>query len=160
MNLLDADPAVTAVGLEHLCDFAVRFSDVHVVSTPAAIRLIAVIGGGTVDGPRLRGRFLPGGGDWVTFGTDGVGRLDVRATIRTDDGELVLVTSTGRAALPDEAVGRLMAGEVIAADEMHARSAPLFETGAAGYAWLNSTVAVAVNELSLEHVNYRVYSVL
>ncbi|MEU8248333.1 DUF3237 domain-containing protein [Nonomuraea sp. NPDC048916] len=159
MTLLDADPAATAFAVEHLCDFAIEFQTMRTLATPAATRMIAVIGHGTVDGPRLRGEFLAGGGDWITIGTDGVARLDVRATIRTHDDELVYVTSTGRATLPGEAVNRLMAGETIAWNQMHARSAPLFETGADSYAWLNSTVTMAVNELSLNHVDYRIYSI-
>jgi hypothetical protein len=107
----------------------------------------------------LRGEFLPGGGDWITVGSDRVARLDVRATIRTHDDELVFVTVTGRATLSDDAIARLLAGQTIGWNEMHARSAPLFETGAADYSWLNSTVAIAVNELSLNHVHYRIYSV-
>ncbi|MGN9844279.1 DUF3237 domain-containing protein [Nonomuraea sp. H19] len=159
MTLVDTDPATTAVTVEHLCDFAITFQTMQTFATPLGTRMIAVIDRGTVEGPRLRGEFLPGGGDWIMVGSDRVARLDVRATLRTHDDELVFVTVTGRASLPDEAIGRLWAGETIGWDEMHARSAPLFETGADRYAWLNSTVAIAVNELSLNHVNYRVYSI-
>ncbi|MFG1948108.1 DUF3237 domain-containing protein [Nonomuraea sp. NPDC048826] len=159
MTLLETDPADTVVPMDHLCDFAIRFTSMRMLTTPAATRFIATISHGTVEGLRLRGEFLPGGGDWITVGTDGVARLDVRATILTHDGELVYLTSTGRAALPAATVDRFMNGGTIAWDQMHARSAPLFETGADSYAWLNSTVTVAVNELSLEHVDYRIYSV-
>ncbi|GAA3614030.1 DUF3237 domain-containing protein [Nonomuraea rosea] len=159
MTLVDTDPATTALAIEHLCDFAITFQAMQTLSTPLGTRMIAVVRHGTVEGPRLRGEFLPGGGDWIVIGSDRVARLDVRATIRTHDGELVFVTVTGRAALSDAAIDRLLAGQTIGWDEMHARTAPLFETGAAGYAWLNSTVAIAINELSLHHVNYRVYSV-
>ncbi|MFG1679743.1 DUF3237 domain-containing protein [Nonomuraea sp. NPDC049269] len=159
MTLLDTDPAITEVAVERLCDFAITFQTMQTLSTPLGTRMIAVVERGTVEGPRLRGEFLPGGGDWIMVGSDRVARLDVRATIRTHDGELVFVTVTGRATLSDEAISRLWVGETIGWDEMHARSAPLFETGAERYAWLNSTVAIAVNELSLNHVNYRVYRI-
>ncbi|TMR91671.1 DUF3237 domain-containing protein [Nonomuraea basaltis] len=159
MTLVDTDPATTAVTVEHLCDFAITFQTMQTFSTPLGTRMIAVVDHGTVEGPRLRGEFLPGGGDWIIVGSDRVARLDVRATLRTHDDELVFVTVTGRASLSDEAIGRLWAGETIGWDEMHARSAPLFESGADRYAWLNSTVAIAVNELSLNHVHYRVYSI-
>ncbi|GGO83681.1 DUF3237 domain-containing protein [Nonomuraea cavernae] len=85
---------------------------------------------------------LSSGGDWITVGSDRVARLDVRATIRTHDDELVFLTVTGRATMSDEVINRLFAGETIGWEEMHARSAPLFETGADGYAWLNSAAAV------------------
>jgi len=159
MSLVDTDPAVTAITVEHLCDFAITFQTMQTFSTPLGTRMIAVVEHGTVEGPRLHGEFLPGGGDWIMIGADRVARLDVRATIRTHDGDLVFVTVNGRATLSDEAIARLFAGETIGWDEMHVRSTPLFETGAERYAWLNSTVAIAVNELSLKHVNYRIYSV-
>lgn len=42
---------------------------------------------------------------------------------------------------------------------MYGRTAPLFDTGAEAYAWLNSTVAIGFNEVSLRHVRYRIYEV-
>lgn len=158
MNLAETAPAAT-LAVEHLCDFDIRFQAMQTFATPMGTRMVAVIDHGTVAGPRLRGRFLPGGGDWITIGADRVARLDVRATIRTDDDELVFLTVTGRARLSDDAIGRLFAGQTIGADEMYGRTAPLFETGSDRYAWLNSTVTIAVNELSLDHVGYRVYAV-
>jgi hypothetical protein len=111
------------------------------------------------DGPRLRGELVPGGGDRVMVGTDGVARLDVRATLRTHDGHLVHVTSTGRVRLDDVARARFLAGELVGWDEAYARSAPLFETGADGYAWLSSAVTVAVNQLSLTRLDHRIFLV-
>jgi hypothetical protein len=81
----------------------------------------------------------------------------VRATVRTHDDALVHVTSTGRVAL-GEVRDRFLAGETIAYGDMYARTAPLLETGADAYRWLNGTVTVGlVVELSLEHIHYQVY---
>ena len=41
--------------------------------------------GGTVDGPRLKGKVLPGGADWQIVRADGVVHLTARYTIETDD---------------------------------------------------------------------------
>jgi hypothetical protein len=145
--------------LEDLCTFRIEFSDTHVQTTPVGTLVTYVVGNGRCEGDRLRGDFLPVGGDWVVVGTDRVARLDVRALIRTDDGALVTVTSTGRAYLDDDAMARLAAGELIRADEMYARSSPLFETGDERYAWLNSLHTVAVNQFSLREVHYDVWAV-
>jgi Protein of unknown function (DUF3237) len=158
MTLLGTD-ALPSLQTEHLCDFSVDFEPTQILTTPMGVRMMYVITRGTVDGPALRGRFIPGGGDWVIVGTDRVARLNVRATIRTHDGELVYVTVTGRAQLSDEAIDRLYAGELIRWDEMYARTAPLFETGAEPYMWLNATVAIGFNQFSLRHVDYRIYAV-
>jgi hypothetical protein len=45
--------------------------------------------GGKVQGPKVNGKLLPVGGDWLTIRTDGVGILDVRATIETHDAALI-----------------------------------------------------------------------
>lgn len=155
-QLVDID---TVPGVEHLCDFKIEFSRVDIEPTPLGTRLTFVVEGGRVAGPRLSGTFLPGGGDWVTVGSDGVARLDVRATLRTDDGAVVQVTNTGRAVLPDGATARMLNGELIRWDEMYARSSPLFETGDDRYGWLNGLHTVAVNEFSLQAVHYRIFEV-
>lgn len=52
---------------------------------PFGVRQIFTITGGAVTGERLSGSVRPGGGDSLLAGPDGFGRLDVRATIETDD---------------------------------------------------------------------------
>jgi len=54
-----------------------------------------VTGDGWVEGKRLRGRVLTGGGDWLLIAPDGLGRLDVRAQFETDDGAVVYVQYDG-----------------------------------------------------------------
>lgn len=153
----DLDIPVTT---EHLCDFSIRFARHELQQTPLGLRLTVIVEDGRVEGPALSGTFLPGGGDWITLGTDQVARLDVRASFRTDDGAVVMVTNTGRARLDAEALARFAEGELVAARDMYARSSPLFETGDERYAWLNGVHTVAVNQFSRDEVHYRVHRVL
>jgi hypothetical protein len=146
--------------LEHLLDIHVDLEPVQLVPSPGGTRMIFVAQGGTVSGERLSGEILPGGGDWLLVGSDRVGRIDVRTTIRTTDGALIAMTNTGVVALGDEALARFAAGEDVRCDEAYIRSAPLFETGAPAYSWLNSTVTVAINALGPGYVDYRVFRVL
>ena len=151
--------AAMKIDLEHLFDLAVDFEPMPVYASPLGTRLDAIVRRGTAPGPKLDGEVRPGGGDWIVVGGDGVARLDVKATIRTPDAEMVHLTSTGRVVLDDGTRDRFLAGETITGDEMYARTAPLFETGADAYRWLNGTVAVGlVVELSLEHIRYQVYA--
>jgi hypothetical protein len=154
------DPSsVEAITVEHLFDLAVDFDPMKIYPSPLGTRIDAIVRQGKADGPRLQGEVLAGGGDWIVVGADNVGRMDVRATIRTHDDEMIHLTNTGRVALDDEARARFLAGETIAFDEMYARTAPLFETGSEPYHWLNRTVAVGVVvELSLQHIHYQVYA--
>ena len=55
-------------------------------NTPYGERRIIDILGGTVDGPKLKGKVLPGGADWQIVRADGVVHLTARYTIETDTG--------------------------------------------------------------------------
>jgi hypothetical protein len=49
-------------------------------AVPHGTRVTAPIAGGHFEGPRLRGKVLPGGGDWTLLRGDGVLELDLRVT--------------------------------------------------------------------------------
>src|SRR2546427_3949366 len=64
-------------------------------AVPHGTRLTAAIASGHFEGPRLRGKVLPGGGDWTLLRGDGVLELDLRLTLETDDGALIHMASFG-----------------------------------------------------------------
>jgi hypothetical protein len=141
-----------------LCDLKAGFDQFQIFPTALGTRMVAVTSGGTVIGPDLEGEVLPGGGDWLLLAADGIARMDVRATIRTIDGEMIYMTGLGRAGMGTSARDRFLAGETVQDDEVRSRLALLFEADAADHKWLNTTVAVGyITELSRRHINYRVY---
>ena len=159
--LILSDTLGDRLGIEtrHLCDISIDVA-LQAVPSPAGNRMNFALERGVCVGDRLNGAFHQNGGDWTTLGSDGIARLDVRATIETDDGELVYMTNTGRFVLDEVAMARLTEGEHLANDEIYARSSPLFETGSERYAWLNGIVTIAVGEIAVDHVDYRVFEVL
>ena len=73
--------------------------------------------------------------DWATLSEDGtLAALDVRATLRTEDGALIHVKYGGRM---DMNTGFLA-------------TAPTFQTSAERYLWLNRVQAVAAGEINPE----------
>jgi hypothetical protein len=152
---IDAEPRFT-----HLLDMRAEFDPAQVFATPTGMRMTFVIRTGRCEGNRIAGDLLAGGGDWVVIGRDGVARLDVRATLRTDDGAHVHITVTGRALMNEEATARYAAGELIRHDEIYARSSPLFDTDDERYRWINAVHTVALNQMSMSEVHYRVFEVL
>lgn len=118
---------------------------VMVPNGPNGTRVIVAITGGTVSGPRIKGTIESLGADWLTMRSDGTAQLDVRALIRTDDGAVIHTSYKGIMA-PTETGRRIT-------------TAPLFETGDAGYAWLNSVQAVAIGEPGNGIVEYDVYRI-
>ena len=57
-------------------------SILDVGETPYGRRRIARVAGGTFEGPKMKGRVLDGGGDWLLLRHDGVLQLDVRVVPR------------------------------------------------------------------------------
>ena len=109
---------------------------------PHGIRSFVPVTGGDFDGPRLRGRVLPGGGDWLLVRPDGVLELDLRITLETDDRALIYMTFQG-----------LRHGDYF-------RTLPRFETSTETYAFLNRIVSVGVGEARPEGAVHRIEEIL
>ena len=115
-------------------------------NTPAGTRVIFEIADYRWEGARFTARQKgAAAADWLLLGPDGTGTLDVRVTLETPDGAVVLVHYSGRV---DGSKG-LGGAPVYAA--VH------FETGNERYAWLNRVQAVAKGVLEGNVVAYDVY---
>src|SRR5205809_5999239 len=91
-------------------------------AVPHGTRVIAPITSGTFEGPRLRGRVLPGGGDWTLLRSDAVLELDLRITLETDDRALMSMTSFGLRHGPPEVLAALARGEAAAPSTYYVRN--------------------------------------
>jgi hypothetical protein len=114
-------------------------------------------------GPRVSGRVLASGGDWLLVGTDGCARIDVRASIELDDGSVAYVTYGGRLNVPLEVAHTAFdreTAETVDPSGYYFRTAPTFETASRTYAWLNHIQAIGVGRLTREGVAYTLYEVL
>ena len=68
----------------------------NVADVPGGDRMIVDVVGGSFEGPRLRGRILPSGGDWVTRIANR-SRMEVRLLLETHDGTTILLQYRGKA---------------------------------------------------------------
>ena len=128
--------------------------------TPKGARMIAPVTGGSVKGDKVNGEVLSFGADWILFRGDGIGEIDVRATMRTDDGELIYAFYRGILKVDPEIFARVQNGEEVDPSEYYFRTTPVFETGSLKYAWLNHIVCVGVGKLGLKKVEYKIYQIL
>lgn len=132
---------------------------------PFGHRLVFNVVGGEfqfLDAPD-KGVILPRGGDWMLLGPDGVRRLDVRATFRTDDGADIMVSYLGVVVLAPAIEMKIARGEFPTAAEMASAyfyTHPRFETGHPKYARLNRMVALGEGTLSMMSSHYRIYEVV
>jgi hypothetical protein len=147
--------------LEYLMTYHAELEPpVEVGAVPSGVRRIVDVKGGAFEGPRLKGRILPGGGDWLLVGNDGVARLDVRATLETHDGARIYVQYPGVLVLNERIAQALARGGETRYGETYFMTQPRFETGDPRYAWLNSVVAVGEGRVRPGVVEYRVYQVV
>jgi hypothetical protein len=114
--------------------------------TQAGHRRVIPIAGGSVSGPKLQGRVLPGGADWQILRPDGTADLDARYTIQSEDGALIYVLNRGVRHGPPDVLARLNQGERVEPASYYFRSSAIFETSAAEHAWLTRAVVVGVGE--------------
>ena len=123
--------------------------------TPHGRRRIIAVNGGRFEGPKLRGRVLPGGADWQILRADGSAELDARYTLETDSGALIYVSNRGLRHGPPEVLQRLNAGENVDPGSYYFRTVASFETGAAELQWLTQSIFLGVAERYREQVIIR-----
>jgi hypothetical protein len=129
-------------------------------AVPRGTRVIAPIASGHFEGPRLRGKVLPGGGDWTLLRGDGVLELDLRVTLETDDGALIQMTSFGLRHGPPDVIAALARGDRVDPATYYFRTTPRFDTGYPKYAFLNRLLAVSSGDRRPEGPIYTIDEIL
>jgi hypothetical protein len=129
-------------------------------ATPYGERRIIDILDGTVDGPKLNGRVLPGGADWQIVRADGVVHLHARYTIETDKGGLILVDSEGYRHGPPDVMERLARDETVDPSQYYFRAFMRFETSDPASAWLNRILCIGRGTRQNRAVQIEAFEVL
>lgn len=128
--------------------------------TPQGLRKIVPVVGGTLEGPRLDGDILPGGGDWARTTPDGVLHLDVRLTMQTRDGALIYIYYIGIRHGPDHVIQAMARGDPFDPNEVYFRILPRFETADKRYKWLNKVLCIGTGERLPDGPRYQIFEVL
>jgi hypothetical protein len=135
-------------------------SPMEVGVMPQGERRIVPIEGGRFEGPRLRGRVLPYGADWMSIRSDNVIAIDCRAVLETDDRAVIFMCYHGFRYGPPSVMEALGHGESVDPSEYYFRIAPTFETGSDKYSWLNRIVAVGVGRRVPSGPIYDIYEIV
>ena len=120
---------------------------IEVGSGPKGTRLVVDVESIEVESDRVRASLAAtDAADWLTLSEDGsIGCVDVRFTLKTDDGAYIYVEYAGRAD---------MANGLIA-------TAPTFQTSDERYAWLNKIQAIGAGALEEDgRLIYSLYEVV
>jgi uncharacterized protein DUF3237 len=114
----------------------------------------------TLEGPGISARLAATGMDWMSVADDGFWRPDVRVQFVADDGAVVLMHYTGLVEQTDRFAKAAEADESTDWRDQYMRLSIRFETGAARYAWLNTSLFIARGRLlGTGHIEYQVYRV-
>lgn len=140
-----------APALEHLADLTVHVA--APVEAGAIIglnsrgrRRIIPITGGTLSGPTLRGRVLPGGADFQLVVSDTAADLDARYIIELEGtafaGEHIYVQNRALRRGSATDIARLVRGEPVDPAAVYFRCVPSFEVSSPALAWLTESLFV------------------
>jgi hypothetical protein len=129
-------------------------------ATPGTFQRVGVIYGGSFEGERLAGEVLDGGSDWQTVRNDGATTLDVRLILKTGDDALISMIYRGIRHGPPDIIERIEKGEVVDPATYYFRVAPLFETAAPKYDWINRVFAIGIGHRRADGPVYSIFEVL
>jgi len=125
---------------------------------PFGTRVVRTVKSGWCKGERLNGRLAGAGGDWLLFGADGFGRIDVRAQLVTDDGAVIFLSYNGLIERNARVVAAVDGGETQFEDQ-YFRTLVRMETGAPAYAWVNTTLFVGRGRMAAGGVEYQLFRI-
>ncbi len=141
--------------LEFAMAVRLQFPRVQTIpNTPMGGNRSAVyVDSGTFEGPRLRGKAVPGsGGDYAYFRPDDVAVFDARYMLEEEDGTLILLHNRGFlwGRRPDT-MERLRSwafngGTPVDQQEYYLRGNPIFETSVGKHDWLTKHVFIGGGE--------------
>jgi hypothetical protein len=107
---------------------------------------------GVVSGPKLNAKVRRLGGDWMTVRRDGIGVMDVRATLETGDGALLYVSYPGYFELGENGYQEFLDRRW--PERAPTRTTPRFHASHASYLWLNRIVCLGVGEVRMKELVY------
>jgi len=157
-----------APALEHLADLTVHVA--APIEAGAVIglnsrgrRRIIPITGGTLRGPRLQGRVLPGGADFQLVVSETAADLDARYIIALDGpqyaGEHIYVQNRALRRGSAADIARLVRGEAVDPAAVYFRCAPTFEVSSPQLAWLTESLFVGSGARHPDRVEISLYRV-
>jgi hypothetical protein len=118
---------------------------------PAGNRRVAIVLGGTLEGPgmpggpALNGKIMPGA-DYQIIRPDGFTELDAHYVVQMDSGDAIYVTNRGMRHGPPELLAKLNAGEAIDQSKIYFRTVVSVETAAKALDWMNRSIFVSMGE--------------
>ncbi|MBO9723583.1 MAG: DUF3237 domain-containing protein [Novosphingobium sp.] len=123
--------------------------------------------GGTITGPRLNGRVIPGsGGDWASFRPDDVLATDARYMLEAEDGTKILLHNRGYLwGREADTLKRMQDwmfrdGPEVPFEDFYLRCSPMFETPKGPHEWMMRHIFVGIGQRQRHGNTIRYYALL
>jgi hypothetical protein len=145
--------------LEFVFELTAQVKAPDKIPTNAGERRIVPILGGSLEGPLLRGKVVPGGADYQLVHADGFTEIEARYVVETDQGERIYVTNKGMRHAAPEVMAELNAGRPVDPSKIYFRAIPTFETAAPRLQWLTRSLFLTTGERYPEGVKIRCYRI-
>ena len=145
-------------GLLFLAELSVTVGEpIDVGPTPEGHRRVIPITGGTVRGPALNGRVIPGGADYQLLRSETLTELDARYVLETLDGHRIYVHNAALRHGNADDIARLNRGEPVDAGSIYFRCWPRLTASSPEWEWLNTRLAVGTGERYPDRVLIRIF---
>lgn len=139
--------------LEYTAQVEVKFRKPVVFGeTPDGLRINFYAEGGVLRGA-LAGRVLPNSADYMIIRRDGMGLIDIRATVETEDGARLWASEVGLVDFGEDAYVRLLSGEY--QDTPRLQTYMRLLTDSAAYAWVHRISFLAVGTADMKELCLR-----
>lgn len=131
--------------------------DVGKISSAGDRRVVAVLGG-TLQGPGLKGKILPGA-DYQIIRPDGFTEIDAHYVVQMENGDLIYINNRGMRHGPPEVLAKLNAGGKVDQSQIYFRTVISVETAVPALQWMAKTIFVCVGERLPNEALIHVYRV-
>ncbi len=141
--------------LEYLSHFTIHLggSPPEIIGeTPEGIKVNWYISSGEFIGPKLNGKINHEGGDWMTIRRDGVGIMDVRATLETSDGALIFIHYPGYFELGEKGYENFLKNKWPPTPPT--RTTPWMITSHPKYLWVNRLQCIGIGRVIMKEPIY------
>ncbi|TAM40573.1 MAG: DUF3237 domain-containing protein [Burkholderiaceae bacterium] len=160
--------SLPAPRLEHIADLTVQVAapieagQVSGLNSRGRRRIIPITGG-TLNGPRLQGRVLPGGADFQLVVSGTTTDLDARYLLALDGpqygGQHIFVQNHALRRGSADDIAKLVRGEPVDPAAIYFRCVPTFEVSSPALAWLTQSLFLGTGARYPDRVEMSFYRV-
>ena len=152
--------APDAPGLTFLAELSVTVAEpIDVGPAPEGHRRVIPITGGTISGPVLNGRVLPGGADYQILRSATLTELDARYVVETDDGDRIFVHNSALRHGSARDIELLNSGAAVDPSRIYFRCWPRLTTASPTLDWLNTRLMLGTGVRQPGRVVIRIFTV-